>query len=105
MLAPRVNVRDIALLPLVQGAVAFLGEQIGKAEDRVQRSSQFMTHRREELVLELACALNLFLSFYHRVRELFHFLFGSFQLRSTFLNALFELVVSLTQCAFALLRL
>src|SRR5713226_9248270 len=61
MLSAGVYVADVAALALIQRAVALVGEQFGEPQDGVERRAQFMTHRREELILELANAFGFFL--------------------------------------------
>src|ERR1700687_73555 len=61
MLAAGVNVLDVAALAIVEPDVSFVGEQIGKTEDRVERGAQLVTHGGKKLVLEPAAALGLFL--------------------------------------------
>jgi len=54
-----VDVADVAALAIVQRAVAFLGEQCGEAKNGIKRRAQFVAHRRKELILEPAGALQL----------------------------------------------
>ena len=53
MLAGSVDVREVAALPLAQGIRELLAEQLGEAEDRVERRPQLVAHAREELALGL----------------------------------------------------
>src|SRR6266852_340288 len=55
------DVCDVALLAIVQRAVTLVGEQVGKTQNGVQRRAQFVAHGGEKLILELACALRIFL--------------------------------------------
>src|SRR5712664_2090504 len=48
---------DITLLALIQFATARVGQEVGKSQDRVERSAQFMAHGGQESVLEFAGAL------------------------------------------------
>ena len=54
-------VADVALLAIIQRAVTLIGEQVRKTQNGVQRCAQFVAHRGKELILELTCALGLFL--------------------------------------------
>src|SRR5712692_3908682 len=62
-----VYVLDVAALALVQRAVTFIGEQIGKAKDCVERRAKLVAHGREELILEPARAFG----FFFRVQDRF----------------------------------
>src|SRR5260370_41709744 len=54
-------VGDVALLAIVQRAVTLIGEQVRKTQNSVQRRAQFVAPGGEKLILELACALRVFL--------------------------------------------
>src|SRR5713226_2703349 len=41
-------------------AVTFIGEKVGEAQDGIERCAQFVAHRGEKLILELAAALGFF---------------------------------------------
>src|SRR5260370_7398190 len=61
MLAPVLNVVDIALLTVVERAVVLLGQEIGETDDGVQRRPQFVAHGRKELFLKFVGPLRFFL--------------------------------------------
>ncbi len=68
MPAGRVNLRHEFLLLVVQAADAALDQQARKPDDRIERRSQLVTHRRQKLALgprrrlgRLRCGAKLFL--------------------------------------------
>src|ERR1700730_4107874 len=96
---------EVALLAIVQRAVTLIGEQVGKAQNGIQRRVQLVVLRGENLILELAAALNFLLSRKDGMRKLFNLSLGSFQFRCTFPDALLQLIMSLSQSSLALLDL
>ena len=94
MLSAGVYVGDIAPLAFVQWAVAFVGEQIGKPQNSIERRSQLVAHRGEKLILELAGTLNLLFRMEDGIRKLLNLLLGSFKLCRAFLDALLQLVAT-----------
>src|SRR5712664_4095659 len=99
------DVTDVTLLPFVQRAITFIGEEVGETQDGIERRAQFVTHRGEELILEFTAAFHLLLRKEDGMREFFNLLLGGFQFRSAFLDALLQLIMSLSQSSLALLDL
>src|ERR1700731_3194659 len=98
-------VSDVALLAIVQRAVAFIGEEVGETQDGIERRAQFVTHGGEELILEPTTALNFLFRKEDGMRKLLNLLLGSFKLRSALLNALLQLIMGFSQSSLALLDL
>src|SRR6266446_2365683 len=96
---------NVTLLSLIERSVAFIGEQVREAQDGIERRAQFVTHRGEELILELAAALNFLFCKENGMRKLFNLLLGSFKLRRAFPDALLQLIMSRSQSSLALLDL
>ena len=61
MFPARVDVADVAWLAIIHWAVAFVGEQVGETQNGVQWRAQFVAHRGEKLILELAGTFRFFL--------------------------------------------
>jgi len=76
------DVTDVTLLPFVQRAITFIGEEVGETQDGIERRAQFVTHRGEELILEFTAAFHLLLREEDGMRKLFNLLLGGFQFRS-----------------------
>src|SRR5712664_3443134 len=64
-----------------------------------------MAHGGEELILELAAALNFLFREDDGARKLFDLLLGSLKLRSAFPDAFLQLIMSFSQSSLALLDL
>src|ERR1700740_2212140 len=64
MPSSRSDVVHVPLLPLIQLTAAFVGQKVGKTQDGIQWSSQFMAHCRKESIFELAGSLCVFLCAY-----------------------------------------
>jgi hypothetical protein len=64
MTSTGVDVADVALLAFAQLAVALVSEEVRKAHDGVQRSTQLMAHGGQEAILEFAGALGVLLGAY-----------------------------------------
>src|SRR5579859_4930059 len=52
------DVTDEALLIVIQRPFEFFGKQLGKSDDRVQRSAQLVTHTGQELALQAIGSLD-----------------------------------------------
>src|SRR5260370_2888753 len=98
-------VRDVALLAIIQRGVTLMGEQVRKTQNGVQRRAQFVAHRGEKLILELAAALNFLFRKENGMRKLLNLLFSSFKLSGAFADALLQLIMSHSQSPLALLDL
>src|SRR5260370_8550957 len=96
-------VSDVALLAIIQRAVTLIGEQVRKTQNGVQGRAQLVAHCREELILELAAALNFLFRKQDGLRKLFNLLLGSFKLRSAFPDPLLHLTPSHSQTSLLLL--
>src|SRR6266446_7124971 len=99
------DVTDVTLLPFVQRAITFIGEEVGETQDGIERRAQFVTHRGEELILEFTAAFHLLLREEDRMRKLFNLLLGGFQFRSAFLDALLQSIMCLPKSSLVLLDL
>ena len=93
VLPSRGNVIHVAPLLFVERTVAVFAEQIGKAQDGVQGSSQFMTHRGKELILELARTFQFFFGQNDGLRESLNVLLRSLKLCRAFPDTLLQSIV------------
>ena len=59
MVATLLDLLDLAQLTLAERRIAAVGEQLGEADDGIQRGAQLMAHRRQEVALGAVGLLGL----------------------------------------------